>query len=174
VHWDTKEEFRVKLKGVKNEIVWSTIDGTVAGSGLDRFGSSNPEENNSPPAATLTYNILCWLPDFPELSPSVVLNARSAVQPAKQLYNKIKMRPVPLFGQVYLMTTKQEQGAEGPYFNYNYTADGYVQDQDLYKRLETMHDDFEKKAWRANDEEETGVATEAKAEGTVGGKSGKF
>lgn len=174
LNWDKKEVFTVRLKGMKKDVQWSTEEGTVVGSGLADFGSSNPEDDNSTPAATLTYQILAYFIDHPELSPAVMLLARSGVKRAKQLISKIEMRPVDHFAQVFRVTPVQEQGAEGPYYNYNFTGDGYVQDAALYDQLKDLDDRYNKAEWRASDEEDDSAATGAAPAGEVGGKKGKF
>lgn len=172
IHWDIIGEWEVKLKGVKNPIKWKTAP-TVAESGLGKFGSSNPEDEKSLPAATLTYQILAYFPDFPEYSPSVILNARSAVKPAQTLLNKIDMRPVNHYAQAFVMTPVQDSGAEGPYWNYRYTADGYANEQEL-AITEGLFNQFSETAWRPNEEDGEATEASAAAAGSVGGKAGRF
>jgi hypothetical protein len=60
IHWDPADaEFTVKPKGSSQSITYRTRK-TVAESKLDQFGSSIPGDANSPPAASLTYNMM-WL-----------------------------------------------------------------------------------------------------------------
>jgi hypothetical protein len=175
VHWDNKEVFKVKPKGAAGEVTWDTTKGTVAASGLDQFGTSIPGDPQSAPAASLTYEILAYFPDHPELSPSVILNTRSAVKKAKTLISKIEMRPVAHFGQIFNMSATKEAGAEGPYFGYAYTANGYVQSEDEFRRLHRLYEHFSQGAWRANDatDEDGGGAPSGGSYG--GGKvSSKF
>lgn len=138
VHWSPpNEEFEVKIKGVKNKVVWATAP-TVAESGLDKFGSSNPEDPDSKPAAVLVYEYLVYLPDFPELSPVVMSLARSQIKKAKkQLHGKIEMRAnmgIPITAQIYKATAVVENGPEGTYFNYQFSADGTA-DEETYKTV---------------------------------------
>ena len=82
--WDSGagQKFRVKLKGQKENVEWDT-GRNVLSSGLLDWGSSNPEDSNSPPAAQLTYEYLCYLPDHPDLSPCVLGLFRTAHGNAK-------------------------------------------------------------------------------------------
>jgi hypothetical protein len=97
IHWDPADaEFTVKPKGSPNPVTYRT-KGTVAESGLDKFGTSIPGDANSPPAASLTYNMMWHLVDFPELSPSIIINTRSSVKPMQQLLSRIDSKPVPHF-----------------------------------------------------------------------------
>lgn len=78
------QKFEVKLKGVKGTVTWETGK-DVASSGLLEFGSSNPDEPNSAPAATLAYEYLAYLPDHPELSPVVLGVMKTGIPNAKAL-----------------------------------------------------------------------------------------
>ena len=154
IHWDPPNaEFTVKPKGSPTTITYKTAD-TVAESGLADFGTSVPGDANSPPAASLTYNMLWYLPDFPELSPSVIINTRSSVKPMQQLLSKIDAKPVAHYVQVYDIGTAMQNGAEGPYFNFTYTGAGFVQDAALADKLHELYETFSAGGWVANDETE--------------------
>ena len=153
VHWDKQETFEVKPKGSSKKVRWTTSD-TVANSGLDKFGSSVPEDSDSPPAASLQYNLLAYFPDFPDLSPAIVLNTRSAVKKARALISKIEMRPVDHFGQRFVMNVVKESAREGDFFNFNYNADGYVDEHDEYELYKSLYERFSDAKFRAADETE--------------------
>ena len=153
IHWDPADaEFTVKPKGSPNNVTYKTKK-TVAESGLDQFGTSIPGDSNSPPAASLTYNMLWHLVDFPELSPSIIINTRSSVKPMQQLLSRIDSKPVPHFCQVYTIGSVQQKGAEGPYFNFTYTGAGFA-DTHIADLCSQLYDQFGAGGWRANDEEE--------------------
>jgi hypothetical protein len=82
--WDSgaNQTFQVKLKGRKEPVAWST-GSNVLNSRLLQFGSSNPDDPKSAPAATLIYEYLVYLPDYPELSPCVFSAAKTATKNAK-------------------------------------------------------------------------------------------
>ncbi len=141
VHWiPANAEFDVKLKGKKEKVTWKTAT-TVAESGLDKFGSSDPDDPDSKPAAVLVYEYLIHLVDYPELSPVVLSLARSQIKKAKkQLHGKIEMRAnagIPMQAQIYKATVVNEQGAEGTYFNYQFSSDGTA-DEATYKAVMGM------------------------------------
>ena len=151
VHWDPPNaEFRVKPKGSPSEVVYKTAD-TVAKSGLAEFGTSIPGDPNSPPAASLTYNMLWYLPDYPELSPSVIINTRSSIKPMQQLLSRIDSKPVPHFCQVYDISSVQAKGAEGPYFTFVYTGAGFA-DEEQAKTCSDLFESYSKGGWIASDE----------------------
>jgi hypothetical protein len=153
VHWDPPDaEFTVKPKGSAKSVVYNTKK-TVAESKLDQFGTSIPGDQNSPPAASLTYNMMWYLVDYPELSPSVIINTRSSIKPMQQLLSRIDSKPVPHYCQVYNIGSVQQKGAEGPYFNFAYTGAGFA-DEDQAKYCAEMYEQFSKGGWAANDESE--------------------
>jgi len=153
IHWDPADaEFTVKPKNSPQSITYRTKK-TVAESRLDQFGTSIPGDNNSPPAASLTYNMMWHLLDFPDLSPSIVINTRSSVKPMQQLLSRIDAKPVPHYLQVYTIGSVQQKGAEGPYFNFTYTGTGFA-DKDTANLCSALFDQFSKESWRANDEED--------------------
>ena len=69
------KEFSVMLKGAKKPVTWCTGNNVVS-SGLCEFGSSNPEDENSAPAATMYYEYLLYLPEHEAGSP-VLLRLKS-------------------------------------------------------------------------------------------------
>lgn len=81
--WDAgaNQKLKVKLKG-NVDVIWDTGK-DVLSSGLTDWGSSNPEDENSAPAAQLTYEYLVYLPDHPDLSPCLLGLFRTAHGNAK-------------------------------------------------------------------------------------------
>lgn len=153
VHWDPADaEFRVKPKNSPNEIIYRTAK-TVAESKLDQFGTSIPGDPNSAPAASLTYQMMWYLVDRPELSPSVIINTRSSIKPMQSLLSRIDSKPVAHYAQVYDIGTVQQKGAEGPYFNFTYTGAGFA-DEHHAKVCSDLFESFSKGGWVANDEVE--------------------
>jgi|KBSSwiStaDraftv2_1062776.scaffolds.fasta_scaffold127782_2 hypothetical protein len=153
IHWNpANAEFSVKPKGSPNTVTYHTKN-TVAESRLDQFGTSIPGDPNSPPAASLTYNMMWYLPDFPDLSPSIVINTRSSVKPMQQLLSRIDAKPAPHYVQMYTIGSVQQKGAEGPYFNFTYTGAGFA-DEETAAICSDMYERFSKGGWIANDEVE--------------------
>jgi hypothetical protein len=151
IHWDKQDTFEVKPKGSAKKVKWTTSD-TVTNSKLDKFGSSIPEDPDSPPAATLQYNILAYFLDHPDLSPAIMLNTRSGVKKAKALISKLEMRPVDHYGQQFVMSVVKESSAQGDFFNINYSADGYVENEGDFNYLKSLYERFSEINFRASDE----------------------
>jgi len=169
LHWDNAGmEFTVKPKKSPHNVTYKlgkTVHECVGdGPALSEFGSSIPGDPKSPPAASLTYELLWYFPDFEELSPAIILNARSGVKPAQNLISKIDMRPTDHYAQMYEIGVSQEKAADGPFFNYTYTSAGYVEEE-LFHTTKMLYEKFSKTAWRANEESnDTDI-------GDAGGKS---
>lgn len=135
--WDRTGEWSVKLKGVKNPVKWVIEDTDVLKSGLTKWGSMNPDDENSPPAATLFYDYLVFLPDHLDLGPAVISLARSQIKKAKKgLNDKIKLHATqgrPMQAIMFTAKSVEETGEEGPYKNWSFTGAGFVQDESLFK-----------------------------------------
>lgn len=128
--WDQTGKWRVKLKGIKDPVDWEIKDTNVERSGLANWGTSNPNDKDSPPAATMFYEYLVILPDFPDLSPAVVSLVRSQIKKAKKgLNDKIQM-----LGQVgrpmqalrFKAKVVEDKSDAGPFKNWQFTADGFA------------------------------------------------
>ena len=119
--------------------------------------------------------MLWYLPDFPELSPSVIINTRSSVKPMQQLLSKIDAKPVAHYVQMYNIGSVQQKGAEGPYFNFTYTGAGFVEDPQLAAQCAELYEMFSKESWVASDEQEDEPASATRSERVVDEKvAGKF
>lgn len=128
--WDRTGTWQVKMRGVKKPIEWSIADKNVVASGLDQWGTSNPEDEDSPPAATLFYDYLVLIPDRPDLGPAIYTLARSGIQRAKRgLNDKIKMHETngrPMQAIVFRAKPTNETGAEGAYKNVQFSTNGFA------------------------------------------------
>lgn len=159
IHWDLPNtEFTFKPKGSSQAVTYNTR-GSVAESGLLKFGTSIPDDKNSNPAASLTYNTMWYLPDYPELSPAVVINTRSQIKPTQTMYNMMANRPGMHYVQLWDISAVSAKGAEGPYFNIAYRAAGYA-DKPTAELCQVLWQKYDKAEWGTADESETPEATE--------------
>jgi len=142
IHWNpANTDFSVAInKGGKN-VTWSTKN-TVAESKLDQWGSFDPADPNSQPAATLMYTMIVMLPDYLEFGPAIISLQRSAVKVARGLIGKLKISNTPSFGRVFKMSTVQEQSPSGSFFNYKFEPMGFVQDKDHYEIFKGLYEQF--------------------------------
>lgn len=127
--WQTggDKEFKVTLKGGKN-VVWHTKK-NVLQSKLDDWGSSDPEENNSPPAATLIYEYLCYLPDHAELSPCVMGAFRTALPNAKRFNTDLFMRRKPTASLAVRCFADEKTEGKLAWFVPQFKLAGFVSDE---------------------------------------------
>lgn len=153
-HWNpANAEFEVKLKGVGKPVIWKTAD-TVSESGLAEYGTFNPHDpDDNRPAATLIYEYLIFMPDYPDMSPALFSLSRSSIKPGKDLNGKILMRSnkVPQFGQVYKATIMKDKSPEGEFFNWQFLSHGHA-DQDVFEHCSSLAEHYKATSFRADDE----------------------
>lgn len=154
-HWNPPNaEFEVKpYKDSNKKVTWKTKP-TVQESGLAEWGSYDPENEGSQPAATKMYNIVAYLPDHPELSPCVITLQRGAVRQARKFMGKLKLAGAPSYGQVFMMSSYKENTGEGDFFSFSFEKQGFVQDQELFNHLKEMYDNFSSQGINIKDVEE--------------------
>ncbi len=141
-HWAPSQgEFEVKLdrKDGGNKVRWKLAP-TVQASGLANWGTHDPENNNSPPAATLMYNFLLAFPDEPDLMPAVLTFQRSSIKIGRKFMTKLKTVRTPLFGSVFSLSSMDDHNTANQDFkNINIIGAGLVEDPDLYAMYKDMH-----------------------------------
>jgi hypothetical protein len=141
--WNTTGSWEVSLdpKNKKATALWTIDTLNVEDSDVAKWGSSNPEDKDSPPAATLFYDYLILLPDHREVGPSVLSLARSQIKKAKKgLNDKIELHASagrPMQALVFKATVVSEQGPAGPYYNYQFQQSGFA-DQSIYEEAKEM------------------------------------
>lgn len=127
--WDRTGSWQVKLDR-KTTVTWEISDTNVERSGLTKWGSSDPDDENSPPAATLVYEYLVLLPAFMDLGPVVVSLARSAIRKAKKgLNDKIQLHRNngrPMQAIKFRAKCVSDQSDSGPFNNWSFTGAGFV------------------------------------------------
>jgi len=132
-HWTPADtEFSIKFKS-GHEVKWRTAR-TVAASGLNRRGSYNPSDPNSPPAATRMYSIVCSFPDRQHLPPAVVTLQGAATKSATKLIGKLKALRAPSFGVIVEMASFKAKSPSGEFYNYAFEVVGPVEDKAFYEK----------------------------------------
>lgn len=88
--WDTggNQKYDVTLKD-KSKVVWDT---SIPPSRMTDFGTSNPADTNSQPAAMLYYEYLLYLRDNSDLSPVVLSAFRTSIPNAKSFNTYLASR----------------------------------------------------------------------------------
>ena len=132
-YWATgaNTTFDITLKGKKTPVKWSTGK-DVANSKLLDWGSSDPEDAKSQPAATLIYEYLCYLPDHPELSPCVMGVYRTGIVNAKKLNTSLLMRRKPVASAVIKCEAEEMRDGNNVWNVPSFSLNGYA-DETTYK-----------------------------------------
>jgi hypothetical protein len=131
-HWAPADSvFTVKLSSGQ-EVEWRTAR-TVAASGLNRRGSYNPSDPNSPPAAMRMYCIVCSFPDRQDWPPAVLILQRTAIKAATKLIGQLKVLRAPSFGVILETTSFKDQSPSAEFYNYAFEISGPVEDKALYE-----------------------------------------
>lgn len=160
-HWSPSEgEFEVNIgkKNAKKMVKWK-LKPTVHESGLADWGSSDPSDKGSEPAATEMFTVLVTFPDNPELGIAALTLQRGFIKVGRKFLSKMKLSQAPIFGQVYNMSVVNDQNKNGDlYKNYKFTADGFTSEAD-YQRFEQLHKQFSTTDFDVKDLE--GVAAES-------------
>lgn len=137
VTWDRTGSWDVKLKGIKKPVTWTITDLDVEKSGLTKWGTSNPEDEDSGPAATLFYDYLVFLPDRLDLGPAVISLARSSIRKAKKgLNDKIKLHQTngrPMQALVFKATSVDDNSDSGGFKNWQFSGEGFNMNKDLFE-----------------------------------------
>lgn len=128
--WDPPSgSVKVFLKNIKEPVTWEWNDADVLRSGLAAFGTSKPDDPDSKPAATLFYDYLIRLKDFPEVGPILFSFARSTAKSGKDLQGKIELRNKPMESQCFMLKPFEDQGDEGAFFNLTVAMNGWASEE---------------------------------------------
>ena len=168
VNWSPPDsEFTFELDGKR--ITWRTAK-TVKESKLDNWGSADPSNPQSLPAATKMLNVLAYLPDFPHLSPSIISLQRALLKPGRKFVGRLQMSQAPTYGMMFTMGSEKVVSPKGEFMSPTFVSDGFVQDPALYARLKDMNDHFRKVGVKVA---EKGLDEEAETAGSEGGPGDK-
>ena len=138
VHWSPSDaSFTVKLdkKDGGAPVTWKTGK-TVQQSGLANWGTMNPDDNNSPPAATLMYNYVLGFPEHPDLLPAVLTFQRSSVSVGRRFNTKLMTVTgrAPMYGLLFEFSSVEANNKNGQkFFNMAARGAGYLQDKALFE-----------------------------------------
>jgi hypothetical protein len=130
VTWDRVGSWSVQVDK-KTKVEWVINDLDVEKSGLTQWGTHDPTDENSPPAATLFYQYVVLVPDHPEWGAMALSFSRSAVKHAKkQLNSKISLHASngrPLQSSKFRLKVGTEQNSIGQdYFVPQFGSAGFA------------------------------------------------
>lgn len=135
-------EFEVTLdkKDGGKKVVWKMAP-TVQQSGLAEWGTMDPTDPKSPPAATLIYNFVLAFPDNPEILPAALSFQRSSIKMGRKLITKLMSNRFPIYGLIYTFSSTDDTNTRGQDFkNVSAQGAGMVEDPELYEMYKSMHE----------------------------------
>lgn len=144
-NWDSgaNQTFKVKIRNKKEPVEWRTGK-DVLSSRLTEFGTSNPDESQSAPAASIVYEYLCYLPDHPELSPCVLGVSKTALPNGKAFNTSLAMwarqgKPIQMLGVRCFV--EETSNSEGTWTIPKFNLEGKVQ-KDVYEIAAKMAESY--------------------------------
>jgi hypothetical protein len=165
--WDPPNaSFEVTIDKKGTKVIWKTSP-KVSESGLAQWGTSDPADSKSPPAATHAINMVCMMVDHMDEGPAVASFSRSALKAAKKWCGTLKMSPVATFGRVFELSSVKVDGPSGPYYEPRFKAAGFVQDPTTFAEAEGVYNSVRTRGLRVNvdtdrvDEDHTGAGNGA-------------
>jgi hypothetical protein len=139
IHWDPSDmAFEVVINKAGAKAIWKTKN-TVMASGLAAWGTSDPSDKNSPPAATYAINCVALCASEVDDGPAVLSFTRSAVKVGKKFAGNLGMSRVPSFGRMFDLTSLKVDGTSGPYYEPRLKPVGFVTDQKIYELAKNIY-----------------------------------
>lgn len=136
VHWSPAGvDFDVQLPNNGPKVRWSTKE-TEKEAKLLQFGTSNPSDPNSPPAAVLFYEYLVMLPDHPELGLVLLSLGRTSAKKAKDLNSKVEGVSAPMQSIIFQAESFKDKNQKGEYQNWNFLRDGWASEEQFNQAVE--------------------------------------
>lgn len=173
--WDRTGEWEVKIKDERKPVTWTIESINVDSSGVVDWGTHNPNDEESPPAATMFYDYLVLLPNRMDLGPAVISLARSAIKPAKKGLNaKINLhkaagRPMQsLLFKAQVENDKNDVGQE--YKRWVFIPDGFAE-EDVFKAASSLKDTMQRFSVR---DETSGVEDEERGSASNGAEDSEY
>jgi hypothetical protein len=154
VNWSPSQgEFTVQLdKRDGGDTVKWRLAPTVRESGLAVWGTFNPNDPNSPPAATEMFNFLLAFPDEPELMPAVLSFQRSSIKKGRRFNAKLKTVSAPIFGTIWEFRAVEDSNNRGQsFFNIDVRGAGLITDEQQYLQYRQMYETFSERGLAIKD-----------------------
>lgn len=144
--------FDVPINKNTKTVKWAT-KGSVAESRLLEWGTFDPDDPKSSPAATYMYNMVVCLPDFLGLPPAVISMQRASIRVARKLFGKFKMTAAPMYGVYLKMRSVVETGQGQSFHNYKFEMDGFVESKEEFERYHEWYKLFSKQGINIKEED---------------------
>lgn len=150
-HWNPADaEFNVKIDKKGTQVTWKTAE-TVEESGLAQWGTFDPKDPKSQPAATEMYTFLVAMPDHPELGLAVLALSRSQVRVARKFLSSLKFSELPFFGQQFVMKSVSDTNKNNEKFlNFKFVRAGFVPENE-FPRYAGLYEKFRDQSFAVQD-----------------------
>lgn len=136
--WDKPNStFTTKIGG-KKEVEWTTglyVDDE--GHNLKEWGSSDPDDPKSPPAAAVHHNYIVRLPEHGNMIAAMSL-AITKVGRAKDFNAMLKLGNAPIFARKFLLSTEDDNRDAGEFANVRFRPYGYVTEDEMKDNEEVI------------------------------------
>jgi hypothetical protein len=140
MHWSPPNAtFEVVIDKSGRKVTWKTAD-TVARSGLANWGTMDPADQNSKPAAVHAINCVVLTAADLEAGPSVLSFSRSALKQGKKMAGNLSMSRIPSFGRVFELSSMKVDGPSGPYFEPRFKPVGFVADAKIFNMAKDVYE----------------------------------
>lgn len=127
--WDTggNTTFRVRPDSKsKDTVEWST-KADVKSSRLCEFGTYNPADDNSPPAASRVYEYTIYIPERAALGPAVFGMSKTALAPAVQLQTSLLAKRKPIQSMYWRVGVDMQERNGNKWSIPSFTGAGFVE-----------------------------------------------
>lgn len=153
----------VKTKSGKT-VVWKTRQ-SVAQSRLLEWGSADPTDPKSPPAATLMHEYVLYFPDYPHLPPAVFTFQRSSLMVSKKLIGRLSYSQVAMHGLQFRFGSDLVDNGGNKYYIPTFEQAGYVEDASVFAQCEVLHNTLKKSGLKVREEDAPDDETTIDADG---------
>lgn len=152
IHWAPDHgEFAIHPnKGDKETVTWK-LASTVKESRLDQWGTYDPRNPNSAPAAVQMYCFVVVFPDFPQLPPAVLTLQRSTTKVAQKWISRMKVAQAPIYGQIFTLEVVKDSVDGQDFRNLKVVPSGFA-DEKTFRELKNVHENFSSQGLRIKDE----------------------
>lgn len=141
INWTSgkDQKFTVRpSKDSKETVVYHTKK-NVQQSGLLEWGTSNPREDNSPPAAAMSYDYLVYLPDHPEMSPCVLGANRTGLVHARQFNTYMLQMNRPIYCLVMKCFADEQVDGDNVWHVSKFDPAGFAT-KEIYEKTKVIAD----------------------------------
>lgn len=129
--WDQPNTTFDNKIGGKKAVKWETgvyVDDDDRN--LKVWGSSDPDDASSPPAASVHHNYIVRLPEFGNMIAAMSLSV-TQVKRAKDFNAMLKLGTAPIWSRKFILSSEEDKSDSGEFFNVRFRTYGHVTEQEM-------------------------------------------